>query len=56
MLALIREYMLIKNIVKLNHRLNKGDIIEVQITKNESQNIIPEDIDIDVIYEDLSYW
>ncbi|MBS5824803.1 MAG: RluA family pseudouridine synthase [Clostridium argentinense] len=41
-----------KNIVKLNHRLNKGDIIEVQITKNESQNIIPEDIDIDVIYED----
>jgi len=41
-----------KSITKLNHKLNKGDIIEVQVTKDESQNIIPENIDIDVVYED----
>ncbi|HCQ90583.1 MAG TPA: RluA family pseudouridine synthase [Clostridium sp.] len=42
-----------KSIVKLNHKLNKGDIIEVQVNKDESQNIIPENIDIDVVYEDF---
>ncbi|WP_291579141.1 RluA family pseudouridine synthase [Clostridium sp. UBA6640] len=41
-----------KSIAKLNHKLNKGDIIEVQVTKDESQNIIPEKIEIDVVYED----
>lgn len=40
------------NIVKLNYKLSAGDIIEIQVEKKESQNIIPEDIEIEVIYED----
>ena len=40
------------NVVKLNYKLSLGDVIEIQVEKKESQNIIPEDIDIEVIYED----
>lgn len=38
--------------VKLNYRLHEGDIIEVTINAEESQNIEGEDLNIKVIYED----
>lgn len=38
--------------VKLNYRLHEGDIIEVTVNAEESQNIEGEDLNINVIYED----
>lgn len=38
--------------VKLNYRLHEGDIIEVTVNAEESQNIEGEDLNIKVIYED----
>lgn len=38
--------------VKLNYKLETGDLILVQVEKDENQNIIPEDLNIEVIYED----
>lgn len=37
---------------KLNYVLQTGDVIGFQVEKEESQNIEPEKMDIDVIYED----
>ncbi|WP_234121452.1 RluA family pseudouridine synthase [Clostridium hydrogenum] len=39
-------------VVKLSHVLKFGQKIEVQVTKSESQNVEPEEMDIDVVYED----
>lgn len=39
-------------VVKLNYRVKERDIIEIDLKRDESQNIIPEKMDIDVIYED----
>ena len=42
------------NVVRLNYKLTEGDILIIQVEKkNESQNIIPEKMDIDVVYEDM---
>lgn len=38
--------------VKLNHVLKEGDIIKINIEKDESQDIAPEDLNIQVVYED----
>lgn len=38
--------------VKLNHVLKSGDVIYFNLVKEESQNIIPEKMDIEVVYED----
>ena len=38
--------------IKLDYILKYGDEISIQINKEESQNIEPEQIDIDVVYED----
>jgi 23S rRNA pseudouridine1911/1915/1917 synthase len=38
--------------VKLNYKLQQGDIIEVTVNPEESQNIEGEDLNIKVIYED----
>jgi 23S rRNA pseudouridine1911/1915/1917 synthase len=40
------------SIVKLNYKLKQGDIIEVVVEKEESQNIIPENLHIEIVYED----
>lgn len=40
------------NIVKLNYVLKSKDIIEFDVVKEESQNIEPEKMDIDVVFED----
>lgn len=41
-----------KNIVKLNYILGYNDVVEVDVDKEEEQNIEPEKMDIDIIYED----
>lgn len=38
---------------RLNYIVKKGDIIEVKVTKEETQNIEPEKMNIEVIYEDM---
>lgn len=37
---------------KLNHVLKTDDIITFEVTKEESQNIEPEKMDLDIVYED----
>ncbi|MCE5222146.1 MAG: RluA family pseudouridine synthase [Clostridium sp.] len=39
-------------VVKMNHILNAGEIIKIDLAKDESQDIAPEKMDIDRIYED----
>lgn len=39
-------------VAKLNARINSGDIIEIKIAKAETQDIEPEQMDIEVLYED----
>ena len=38
--------------VRMNHKIQKDDIIKVNINKKESQNIEPEKMDLDIVYED----
>lgn len=40
------------NVVKLNYILECDDIVEVDVDKEEDQNIEPQKMDIDVVYED----
>ena len=39
-------------VVKMNRILSVGEIIKIDLAKDESQDIAPEKMDIDVIYED----
>lgn len=39
-------------IVKLNYKLKSGDCIDISIKKDEEQNIEPEKMDLDIVYED----
>ncbi|MBC2456616.1 RluA family pseudouridine synthase [Clostridium beijerinckii] len=39
-------------VVKMNRVLNEGEIIKIDLAKDESQDIAPEKIDIDIVYED----
>jgi 23S rRNA pseudouridine1911/1915/1917 synthase len=39
-------------VVKMNRVLNIGEIIKIDLAKDESQDIAPEKMDIDIIYED----
>lgn len=41
------------NIAKLNLVLKIGDKVEVTIEKEESQNVEPEKMDLDIVYEDM---
>ena len=38
--------------VKMNRVLNEGEIIKIDLAKDESQDITPEKMDIEIIYED----
>lgn len=40
------------NVVRMNYILKQGDIIEIHLNKEESQNIEPQPMDIDIVYED----
>lgn len=39
-------------VVKMNRVLNEGEIIKIDLAKDESQDIAPEKMDIDIVYED----
>lgn len=39
-------------VVKMNRVLNEGEIIKIDLAKEESQDIAPEKMDIDIVYED----
>ena len=39
-------------VVKMNRVLNEGEIIKIDLIKDESQDIAPEKMDIDIVYED----
>jgi len=39
-------------VVKMNRILNAGEIIKIDLAKDESQDIAPEKMDIEIIYED----
>ena len=39
-------------VVKMNRILNIGEVIKIDLAKDESQDIAPEKMDIDIIYED----
>lgn len=38
--------------VKLNYTLEAGDLIKIELSKEEEQNIEPEEMDLDIVYED----
>jgi 23S rRNA pseudouridine1911/1915/1917 synthase len=40
-------------VVKLNHRISSKDIVEIDMEKDEHQNIEPEKMDLDVVYDDV---
>jgi len=40
-------------LAKLNLRVNTGDKIEIEMKRDEHQNIEPEKMDLDVVYEDI---
>ncbi|OPJ59079.1 RluA family pseudouridine synthase [Clostridium chromiireducens] len=39
-------------VVKMNRVLNLGEVIKIDLAKDESQDIAPEKMDIDIVYED----
>jgi 23S rRNA pseudouridine1911/1915/1917 synthase len=41
-----------EEVVKMNRVLNSGEIIKIDLAKDESQDIAPEKIDIEIVYED----
>ena len=40
-------------VAKLNHRISSGDKIEIDMKRDEHQNIEPEKMDLDVVYDDI---
>jgi len=40
-------------VAKLNHRINSNDKIEIDMKKDEHQNIEPEKMELEVVYEDM---
>lgn len=51
--ASIQKRIFINNeVVKMNRAIKNGEIIKIDLEKEESQNIAPEKIDIDILYED----
>lgn len=51
--AALEQRILVNNEpVRMRHRLHEGDEVVVKLQRKESQNIIPEKIDLNIIYED----
>lgn len=50
--AMDRRIMVNGNQVKLSYKLSEGDMIQVRVNKEETQNIEPENLNIKVVYED----
>ncbi|WP_252232434.1 RluA family pseudouridine synthase [Clostridium sp. ZBS15] len=40
------------SVVRMNYMIKNGDVIKIDLNRNESQNINPEKIDLDIVYED----
>lgn len=38
--------------VKLNHVLKQGELLKIEVSKEEDQNIEPEEMDFDIVFED----
>ncbi|MGV3025418.1 RluA family pseudouridine synthase [Clostridium thermobutyricum] len=50
--ALDKKILVNNEWVKMNFKIKKGDNIKVILNRKETQDIAPEDIDIEVVYED----
>lgn len=50
--ALENRILVNKNSVRMRYILHEDDVVLVKLQRKESQNIIPEDIEIDIVYED----
>lgn len=51
--AAMDKRLLVNNkVVKLNYKVQTGDLVEIILSKEESQNIEPEKMDLDIVYED----
>ena len=50
--ALEQRILVNNNPVRMRHRLHEGDEVVVKLQRKESQNIIPEKMDINIVYED----
>lgn len=50
--ALENRILVNNNAVRMRHVLHQGDKVVVKLQRKESQNIIPEKMDLDIVYED----
>ena len=51
--ASIEKRILVNNIpVRMRCVLKEGDVVTIKLSKNESQNITPEKMDLNIVYED----
>lgn len=51
--ASIQKRIFVNNeVVKMNRVIKNGEIIKIDLEKEENQNILPEKINIDIVYED----
>ena len=50
--ALEKRILVNNNPVRMRHVVHTGDIVVVKLQRKESQNIIPEKMDLDIVYED----
>jgi 23S rRNA pseudouridine1911/1915/1917 synthase len=50
--ALEKRILVNNNPVRMRYVLNTDDIVVVKLQRNESQNIIPEKMDLNIVYED----
>ena len=50
--ALEKRILVNNNPVRMRHVLHTGDIVVVKLQRKESQNIIPEKMELDIVYED----
>jgi 23S rRNA pseudouridine1911/1915/1917 synthase len=39
-------------VAKLNHIIKTGDILKIEVSKDEDQNIVPEPMELDIVHED----
>ncbi|NLK95251.1 MAG: RluA family pseudouridine synthase [Clostridiales bacterium] len=50
--AIEKRILVNNNPVRMRYVLHKGDTVVVKLNRKESQNIIPEKMDLDIVYED----
>ena len=50
--AIEKRILVNNNPVRMRQVLHKGDIVVVKLQRKESQNIIPQKMDLDIVYED----